>query len=154
MNYRKRLPESLIILVATVVLSSCQTPTEKAAPSAAEATPPVNADNWQKSKECAEQAERVAVDYQRRKLPMGAIPGSNWADHYSPKGNRCFVEFWYTTVGNDPGKRNFRDVQVRTLEDAFERITIATWADNGCKIEDESVNCQKALEFISEHMRN
>jgi hypothetical protein len=40
------------------------------------------------------------------------------------------------------------------LADAFERHTVAAASSTGCKIGDTDVDCPKAMEFISEHMKN
>ncbi len=86
---------------------------------------------------------------------MGAVPGSNWADHYSPKENLCFIELWYYTIGSDRATPLVvRKVEVHALQDAFERRTIAQWADNGCQIGEEEADCQKTLGFITDHMKN
>ena len=53
------------------------------------------------------------------------------------------MELWYTSFGNDRGKRTVRDVSVHALEDAFDRKTVAVWADNGCHIEGEDTDCAK-----------
>jgi hypothetical protein len=135
----------LTVLLAFV--SGCAAPPPKATEQAA--------DNWQKMKDCAEQADKVASDYQRRKMPMGAIPGSNWANHYNAKENRCYMELWYITIGNKRGSREFVEVSVHSLEDAFDRKAVAQWADNGfCEINGEHADCEKAVQFIVEHMKN
>jgi hypothetical protein len=123
----------VILVVAS--LFGCATPPPKPASQA------VAPDNWQKIKECAEQADKVAADYQRRRLPMGAVPGSKWANHYSAKENRCFMELWYTTVGNDRSSSKVRNVMVHEIQDAFDQKTIATWADNGFEIDGTDLQC-------------
>jgi hypothetical protein len=134
--------------VMLAFLSGCAVPPPK------DTTQTAVPDNWQKMKDCAEQTDKVATDYQRRKMPMGAIPGSNWANHYNAKENRCYMELWYSTIGNDPGSRAVRDVSVHALEDAFDRKTVAMWADNGCEINGENADCAKVQQFIDEHMKN
>lgn len=142
---------ALLVVIGLALLASCQRTTEVTPVSASS----IKQDGWQKMKECADQAERVSADYQRLKLPMGATPGSNWADHYNTRENRCFIELWYVTIGSDRSRPlTIRNVTVHALQDAFERKTIAQWADNGCEIGDQETDCTKTLEFISEHMKN
>jgi len=73
-------------------------------------------------------------------------------NHYNAKENRCFMELWYSTVGNDLGNRTVSDVSVHALEDAFDRKTVAMWADNGCEIDGENADCAKVQKFIDEHI--
>ena len=71
-------------------------------------------------------------------------------NHYNAKENRCFMELWYSTVGNDLGNRTVSDVSVHALEDAFDRKTVAMWADNGCEIDGENADCARVQKFIDE----
>ena len=152
MNHRRGL-QRVYTLVALAwasfavfaVLSFAQTPAKK--------NPPAHArpDNWQKSKECAAQAEKV----------MTEKPGS-WENHYSPKYDRCFISKIQSAPGKGAGK-DYPEV-VNQLVDAFERTTLAQWVSdyphsegplNGvsCHIDYQPVGCANVARFIAEHMR-
>jgi hypothetical protein len=135
---------SWVILVAAV-LSFGQTTTKKATSAT------TKSDNWQRSKECASQAEKVMRDK----------PGA-WANHYSPKYERCFIRVTESVPGDDKVSTLYK----YDLIDAFERTLLATLTlgggpgrqhidpDFSCQIDDQPVACAKASSFISEHMKN
>jgi hypothetical protein len=133
------------ILAALTVPSFSQTRAKKTVPTQ---TKP---DTWQKSKECAGQAEKVINDWDDASV--------SWRNHYSPKYNRCFilvsrqinVKDWIGTVIED------------TFYDAFERSTLATSIVSPvppqvatlCSTdEDAKADCKTAADFITEHMKN
>jgi hypothetical protein len=141
----------VLILVGAVVLSFGQTTTKKV-PAA-----PAKSDNWQKSKECANQAEKVMADNDRRASAMG-LPGSaGWTNHYSPKYDRCFVSAEY--INKDGGVGKDGPMFSTSLIDAFERSFLATSASVGpaegfCQIDHKPVACAKAETFIADRMKN
>ena len=140
-----------IILVAVAAVSFGQTATKKAAPM------PPKSDAWQKSKECANQAEKVMADNDRRATAMG-LPGSaGWTNHYSPKYDKCFVSAEYVNKDGGIGKNG--PMFTTSLIDAFERSFLATSASVGpteglCQIDHKPVACAKAEDFIAERMKN
>lgn len=144
----QRLNAAGAVLVASAMLSFGQTTTAKRAT-------PSKPDTWQKSKECANQAEKVVKDKE--------IILSGWQNHYSPKYDRCFVTETRLTPGEGAGK-DFPEVQY-TLIDAFERSVLAQWVSEyphsegplnalSCHIDYRLAECAKAKLFIAEHMKN
>lgn len=108
-------------------------------------------DTWKKSKECADQAEKVITDWDDTAV--------FWRNHYSPKYNQCFLlisrqielKDWIGPVLTD------------TLYDAFERLTLATSIASPvppqvaalCSTDDDAkADCKTAADFITEHMKN
>jgi hypothetical protein len=118
---------------------------------------PPKSDAWQKSKECANQAEKVMADNDRRATAMG-LPGSaGWTNHYSPKYDKCFVSAEYVNKDGGIGKNG--PMFTTSLIDAFERSFLATSASVGptegfCQIDHKPVACAKAEDFIAERMKN
>lgn len=166
---------ALLAIFALAFLSSAET---------AEKKPPLTdgkTDNWQKSKECAAQAEKVMADRDRRLAAFGG-PGSGadeWENHYSRKYDRCFISAYYFISSKKPyvkGSPSFSTL----LIDAFERSTVARSAGilrpefacgdaekpaeceqavrslnkRVCQINDKEADCEKAASFISEHMKD
>jgi len=134
------------IIVAAAALSFGQTTAKKeTAPATKKSTvSAAKPDTWQKSKECAAQAEKLVAEWERDGLAKG-FPKVIWTNHYSPKYNRCFIEAFF-----DPSTR------VSSLIDAFERSTLAScdFANEYCTIDIEKVDCVKVYDFIKEHMKN
>jgi hypothetical protein len=73
-------------------------------------------DSWQKSKECAAQAEKVVAGW--------LSPATEWQNHYSPKYDRCFVSLSFFSVSKDD--KVFPTMYSTVLVDAFERSRIAS----------------------------
>lgn len=107
-------------------------------------------DTWQKSKECAAQAEKVVAEMRQ---PLQEHEKFIWSNHYSPKYNKCFL--WIETslpIGD-------RKVAASTvLEDAFERYPEALMmigeAGQNCQIGAERAECATVKAFIAEHLTN
>ena len=88
------------IILAAAVLSFGQTTDKKTvAPSTKKTgSPAANLlDTWQRTKECAAQAEKIAAGWPQR---IGATP-DDWHNHYSPKYDRCFVTLYFTQLSKD-----------------------------------------------------
>jgi hypothetical protein len=106
-------------------------------------------DTWQKMKDCATQAEKVGPG------EAGANKGS-YNNHYSPKYDRCFVRITWIIRG--PGEQVSGE-GIR-LFDAFEHSTVAISyvtspaSKISCFVDDRSVDCSEARDFISDHMRH
>lgn len=114
-----------------------------------------NSDTWERSKECASQAEKVMADH--KDLPNTL---TTWENHYSPKYKRCFLAVLDSYVLLDGHGKDFATYHWRLL-DAFERSLVAMTAWDGpplpadaCTAEGESLDCQKVRSFIQEHMKN
>jgi hypothetical protein len=140
-----------VSLMAASVLSFGQTTTKKAPAASA------NSNDWQKSKECANQAEKVMADNDRRAAEMG-LPGSaGWTNHYSPKYDKCFISAEH--INKDGGVGKDGPMFATSLIDAFERSFLATSASVGptegfCQIDHKPVACAKAETFIADRMKN
>lgn len=155
------------VIVAAAALSYGQkTYKEATTPSTEKArAPAAKPDNWQRSKECASQAEKVMDERFRR---LGRAP-EDWTNHYSPKYEKCFVALVDHTGPSEGGGLFFS----RWLFDAFERSSnLAYFRDKPicvgacseqmeiliksapCSIGGKTVDCGEAQSFISEHMKN
>lgn len=103
-----------------------------------------NADNWQKSKECATQAEKIrGADGSTAELEEVFV------NHYSPMYGRCFVRITHTMrhVKVGPGVDRTSSAM---LMDAFEGSIGAIVAFTGpCYLAGKPADCAKAEEFIS-----
>ena len=136
----------LTIFVAAAALSFGQTNTKKAP------QPAAHPDAWQKSKECAAQAEKVMAEWRLRAPAL-----TDWHNHYSRKYDRCFIEAFFFFPDGGPGKAI--PALSNGLMDAFERSILADSASVGpadgfCHIDEKPADCAKAASFISEHMKN
>jgi hypothetical protein len=144
------------MILAAAVLPVGQSADRKTTPAiaAAKATaPPGKPDTWERSKECALQAEKVMKD-------RGTI--QSWENHYSPKYARCFMSVLNTLPGEGAGK--VYALLRNDLLDAFERATLATWSSEfsekraddpvACQVDHQAADCATAARFISEHMKN
>jgi hypothetical protein len=98
------------ILVAIVAgVSFAQTPPKKA--SSVQTKP----DTWQRSKECAAQAEKAVAAWSQR---TGSTP-ADWSNHFSQKHDRCFVSISSLQASKD--EKTYPTVFTTALFDAFER---------------------------------
>ncbi|MGA2143886.1 MAG: hypothetical protein ABSH49_02860 [Bryobacteraceae bacterium] len=171
------------IILAAAVPSFPQSATKEATPITKKATAPdATPDTWERSKECAAQAEKVVAERNRRSASFGAHGLDWWSNHYSPKYSRCFVKAEFIVGEKDSTKGG--PLIWTYLIDAFENSDVASWAvgvipsagytcrqddkpeecrdktiaalawGDACKIEDEPADCAKAEQFIKEHMKN
>ncbi len=172
MNYSRAFQVAISSAVVGV-LSFAQTPPPK---KTSPAQP--KSDTWERSKECAAQAEKAVEERNSRSVAYGGHGSDSWTNHYSPKYNRCFVEVEYFAdqkyaVKGGPLFYTF-------LEDAFEMTNVAESAggvnyqmlcraeenpkeceknaasayESACTIEDHKTDCATAKDFITEHMKN
>jgi hypothetical protein len=104
-------------IVAVAVLSWGQTTDRNAtAPSTTKAAAPAaRPDTWQRSKECAAQAEKIVAEWPQR---TGTTP-ADWHNHYSPKYDNCFVTIYFSQLAKD--EKTFPSIFSTVLFDAFER---------------------------------
>jgi hypothetical protein len=101
-------------------------------------------DDWQRMKECAEQAARLM------KQSAPAQPGyeDSWSNHYSPKYGRCYV----LSESKSKGSAWLH------MGDAFEGSTIAVCVEASLKrcvapgIKDD--DCDACRRYIDDHMNN
>ena len=172
MNWgRRTLERTFAVVIVSVNLAFPQSEPKKAIP------PPAKADTWQKSKECAAQAEKVMAE-RTRALTISGSRDIEWSNHYSPKYNRCFLKIEW--MQDDKVAVKGGPMFYMFLLDAFERTTLANSADGppveavcryddnpkeceqraafvwklACQIEDQKSDCSNAREFIADHMKN
>ena len=100
-----RIPWIIWAILAVASLLSAQTPAKK---------PSAKPDTWERSKECAAQAEKVVADWSKR---TGSAP-EDWQNHYSPKYGKCFVLIGSVQPSAD--RNSFPTVYSEALFDAFE----------------------------------
>jgi hypothetical protein len=157
-----------------------QTPAKKETPPPVKKTaPPAAPDLWERSKECAAQAEKMIAAHDAEMVALlGAKHSDRWSNHYSPRYDRCFVESIYLPQAKDIVKGG--PVTFTTLFDAFERSDLASTAvglapeiacrneqnseqcleiarniwKSSCRIDNQPTDCAKAKQFIAEHMKN
>jgi hypothetical protein len=142
MNYRRELQRIYTLVAVSAVFagfSFAQTPAKKTSPAQ------IKPDTWQKSKECAAQAEKLMAYRDSRRIETGVGGAAlDWLNHYSPKYNRCFVSANYS-------------VGTTLLLDAFERSEVAfsdiKASDELCSVEGKRSTCTVAADFIAEHMK-
>ena len=120
------------------------------------------ADSWERSRQCAEQAQRIA---RRNGWIEGGKTGSirlmGWSNHYSGTFQRCFVRVSYF----DEEARTNRALPLITysLFDAFENNEIAICTDSvnaaaayGCHVmepgAESSSDCRACQRFVNERM--
>jgi hypothetical protein len=151
MNYRRGL--QMVLLLALIVASVCaQTPKEQSAtPSHQES------DTWERSRECATQADKVMADKkQEDQRAQEADPSDTrsheWINHYSPKFDKCFIR---------DRQIHFEDkylVDTVELIDAFERSILASRRASGsalsCQIRGGTAGCDSWNQFVIDHMQN
>jgi hypothetical protein len=124
--------------VALAVPLCAQPPAKKTAPQA-------KSDTWERSKECAAQSEKLVSEYDKDGQARG-FPKTVWQNHYSAKYARCFLKIFSTPTSR----------RMMTLQDPFERSTVAVWdlENSYCEIESEKADCGMVFDFIADHMKN
>jgi hypothetical protein len=102
-------------MVGAILLIACQTPRDDRPKASAEkpSSESRRVGNWERTRECAAQAERAA-----KSSLWDARNVLGWENHYSPKYERCFV------VVSWPERNGSKE----ELYDAFERRNLATCA--------------------------
>lgn len=161
MNYPCAIRAMVALVGMTVLLGAQALPKNPTHP---------KADTWERSKECAAQAEKIMAD------PNLFIKRpDDWRNHYSRKYDKCLVLIHFSTLSKD--EKAFPTVFATTLYDAFERSELAASCtvllkrldcleqvmkavgtlsnpESYCGIDDKPVECTKAEAFIYEHMKN
>ena len=120
----------------------------------------------------------------RRSIALGGQGAAEWSNHYSPKYTRCFVKAAYmgsvkggpifrfmlidafergilaTSAGGGSSGRPFPiasaiEISCRSEEKPAECKEAAAmdW-ELACRIDGQAANCEKADDFITEHMKN
>jgi hypothetical protein len=97
------------VFAGFAVVSFAQAPAKTAPLSSAKQ------DTWERSKECAAQAEKMVAGWSQR---AGSAP-TDWNNHYSPKYNKCFVSI--TSVQLSTDEKTFPTLHSTALFNAFER---------------------------------
>jgi hypothetical protein len=150
MNYRPAcVMRSWTLFAAMTIISYAQAPQDKRL---------AEPDNWQRSKECAAQAEKVMTASDRENVSKGFSGALHWENHYSLKYGKCFVSALYMESGKRPSGEKFSFYST-ILTDAFERHSLAMSATSGapaglCTIGEATVACKEAAGFIADHMKN
>jgi len=139
------------------------------------APPAPKPDTWERSKECATQAEKVVAERNLSTAKYGSSI-AQWENHYSVKYNRCYLRVFYL------GDKRDHAPSSSILLDAFERSELAASAvgisaavvqacsgdpnrvecekntraafEGFCSIDGQQADCTKAQDFIAEHMKN
>jgi len=126
------------VILAAAVLSFGQTTDKKATPPA-KAAPSAKPDTWERSKECAAQAEKTVAGWSQR----AGSPPTDWNNHYSPKYDKCFVSISSVQISKD--EKSFPTMYTTALFNAFERSPALA---NYCTIlgHDDCVEYLKKLE--------
>ena len=132
--------------------------------SASGAEPPgVAHDEWQRSKECAEQTERIL---KRMHLELGQTSGNEDSvgeteNHYSAKYRRCFVRTRFITSlkvlrGLTPEAKKSMPTSYWKLFDAFEGRELATCTydhvESGCMVGGRLGGCVECRQFTKDRM--
>ncbi len=132
-----------------------QPPTVQQAPPTVKAPP----DLWLRTKECADQADRVAArnrwnedSHQSSTVPAG------WFNHYNAKLQRCFMRLDYL---NREFKSNHLPYTYYEMYDAFENRRVAVCTDSPmensgtfCDIGDTPTPCPQCRSFVRDSMAN
>jgi len=103
-------------------------------------------DTWERSKECAAQAEKVVAERKTGPLIGGNVT-LHWQNHYSPTYNRCFLRLAYFDGAATPMATLF-------LIDAFERSELAESVNGfACraagKSEREKADCEELIQAVT-----
>jgi|SRR5579862_4061932 len=124
-------------IIVAAVLSFGQTTAKKETPPTTKnaIAPAAKPDTWQRSKECAVQAEKVVADWPKR---TGGTP-ADWHNHYSPKYEKCFVTLDFSQFSKD--EKSFPSIFSTALIDAFERAPIA----NTCTLLRGNSDCAQQI---------
>jgi hypothetical protein len=155
---------ALLVLITT----ACQTPA--AAPPAADATAiPDSAkapDIWTRSRQCADDSDRLATRLQRQQAASSGAKVIGWSNHYNRKDSRCYVEINYV------GPKGTVPRYSRELYDAVEVLQVASFAQGRMDAIDAGIwcfvpspspddrrataggDCKAAEKFIAERMTN
>src|ERR1700720_2942450 len=146
------------IILAAVVLSFGTCCEKATAPATNKAASQATPDTWQRSKECATQAEKVIAASDREELAKGFPAAMQWENHYSPKYDKCFVSAVYMEKSKRPSGEAFSFIAT-ILTDAFERHSLATSASleepaGICNIDGTNADCTQVEAFITDHMKN
>jgi hypothetical protein len=163
-----------VVIAISVITSSCQpkaavealtvtkaetksSPPDLPAPQATQRD-----DGWQRMKECAERADRMAkqkewVEGKR----IGSTKIEGWQNHYSAKYGRCYVQVFYEDHAVE--NANIVYFEEYDLYDAFQgmplsrcsnesRSSVLCWID-GADLP-QFLDCSDCREFVKDRMEN
>lgn len=158
---------ALLISLAPLMFSSCQKnqTAEDSLPLASlETTPEPRLDNWQRIKECAEQADKMA---ERANLEVGQggrdLTVLGWDNHYNPGYERCYLRVSYLNHNVRPELKDTIPVVYYELHDAFEGRLLSMCTDAVlsntpfCVIAgnpDSIGNCNLCRQFVKDRMED
>jgi hypothetical protein len=148
---------ALVAALLAALASGCQVPPKAPDPATQTTTAKPAVDVWERSRQCAEQAEKVVKREQARLGPEESV--LVWENHYSTKFERCYVRVTYLFRG-PVVKAGIGPSQLDTLSDAFENRIVAEFAQgvkedsSFCRIKDGSddQSCRAAKAYIEERM--
>jgi hypothetical protein len=161
----------LVAFVLVVAGAACDRPaetTKMAAPNVAVSQVPSAVDTWERSRQCATDADRLASRLQRENAFYKDSPRVyGWSNHYNRKEGRCYVKVDYD-------HRPTVDLFHSELHDAIEAVHFASsgkrlqmmlWNEAQrefwCRVPDPKrprdttgAECTEAERFITERMTN
>jgi hypothetical protein len=158
-----------LVIAISVITSSCQPKAAVEASTVTKAetkTPPPDVpvpqttprdDGWQRMKECAERADRMAKQeewVEGKRIGDTKIEG--WKNHYSAKYGRCYVQVFYATED-----ANLPYFEGYDLYDAFEGAPLSLQCSENkspspslfCWI-DGGFDCNACRKFVKDRMEN
>jgi hypothetical protein len=151
--------KQLAFLVAACFIAVATLLFGQTAKKAAPGRLPEKPDTWQRSKECATQAEKMIAARDLRSVSFGGPRVASWTNHYSPKYSRCFVSVSYFD-GATPPPKGMPWLSSTILIDAFERSTVASTATDlappaeiACGDQQEPAECDAMREAMRESVR-
>lgn len=129
---------------------------------------PIAVDTWNRSRQCADDSERLATRLQREAAPYQRGPKVlGWSNHYNRKESRCYVEIAYN---NPTPEKGLAPHFYQELYDAIEGLQLASHTNERmdevgrgiwCQIRDpsdprsiEAAECAAAKKFIADRMTN
>lgn len=166
----------IVLLLGTVILFSCcqskrsaqasatsKDASRTASSAARGAEVETKGEDWQRTKECAEQADRIAT---RNGWVIGQRTEDHtvmgWRNHYSPKYGRCYILVSY--MNRAALKDRDRPLLFDELFDAFEGRLLSTCTDatnSGARLmcsidpaESPDDDCRTCRKFTKDRMDN
>jgi hypothetical protein len=147
-NCRRTMKITSLIFIFILTLSSCRQTGNAPAPAAessVQPSQPSEADNWQRTKDCAARVDAMREEKSSESLKQGRVA------HYSRKYGRCFVKITMTMTRPIPNNRPDSVM----LMDAFEgSIGAMVPFVPPCYLGGKQEDCAKAEAFIDDAMAN
>jgi hypothetical protein len=158
---RRSFTVSLAVPLALASIS-CEAPRKIDAAVASAQTPPTTAptENWERMRQCAEQADRLAI-----RLKWGSDKSTGdvgWANHYNAKLQRCFVDLTIADLkkkqptvfeelydGFEGVPLGNRLVESLGSKDLFCNVTAHPWTEPLSR-----VDCDEYKKFLQDRLEN